>query len=226
MTVTAFFGSGAVIPTIAVRLVGPAERCFEVLEFFLFSWDKIDAENIEARRRERILRELVDVLSRQAAEGIALVGIDGDFSGRNVVRGAGLDFNKAKHGAMPGDEVEIPGQIAGGPAPRHHCVAFAAQMEKRRILAVNAGGEMRGLDCGATSTVGNPLQSGKSVFETGNADLLEPSHRRPLSALRKQGANRNQLNGTRGLARRTASRCSVERQWGCQACATSSSVAR
>ena len=126
--------------------------------------------------------QLAHVLAGQAAQNVALVGIDGLFGRRYIPRGAGLDLEEAEHRPLPGDEVQIAGQIACRPSPRYHRVALAAQVRANGFLALDAGranGRARPAPPAARS---NPVQAGQRPLKVSSAYLSRLLHRQPLSA--------------------------------------------
>ena len=84
-----------------------------MLELLFLSRHKIDAEHIETDEWSCLLRQLAHVMASQPANGVSLVGVDGGFGGRDVMRGAGLHFDDAKQRSIPRNQVEIAGYGSG-----------------------------------------------------------------------------------------------------------------
>src|SRR5580698_9086996 len=105
----------AVLSELVVFPLAPAESGFEVHEFLLFSWNEVDAQDVEANRWAGLHRQLSNVGAGQFAKGMTLVRVDGNLSSGDVVSRARLHFDEAEHLTLPGNQVEITALVAARP---------------------------------------------------------------------------------------------------------------
>jgi hypothetical protein len=104
------------------------------------------------------------------------VRVNGDLGGSGVAGGAGLHFDKTEPWPLPCDQVHIAGQVARRPAPRHHGVTLAAQVEEGRVLALDAGGQVDGHVIRLAAPARCPFETGQRALLTADPHPLHPSH--------------------------------------------------
>jgi hypothetical protein len=97
---------------VAFPVLAPSERVLKMDELALLPRDQVDAHYVEPDRRRCGLGKLPEVGAREPTQHQALVAVDGYFSGGHILRRAGLDFDKAQQGAVPGDQIKIAGPVA------------------------------------------------------------------------------------------------------------------
>jgi hypothetical protein len=109
---------------------------------------QIDGDDVEADGdlRSHVLGKTLAEDAGEGAQDALLVLVDGELGGNDVAAGAGLDFDEAEAGAVPGYEVDIPGEARCLPAAGDDGVASLAQVKESFLFAVEAGEEVcRGL---------------------------------------------------------------------------------
>jgi hypothetical protein len=76
-----------------------------------------------------------------------------DFSGRDGAFRAGLNFDEAKQGAVPRDQIDVGGDVARGPTTCRDGVTLALQVEEGGVFAFNSNFKMSGEVLGPTAKV-------------------------------------------------------------------------
>lgn len=128
-------------------------------------------------------------MARQPPQYIAFVPVHSNFGWSQIVRGTGLDFKKAEHGPVPGDEIEIAGQVAGGPAAGHDGIALAEQIQAGRLFAFDPGEEMSGQLFDPSTARGESVEAGKGALQQAGTNFRGLGHCPPLCRGRAMRAN-------------------------------------
>lgn len=119
---------------------------------------EIDADHVETGRRRSGETELADVAAGEAEKRAYLVRVDGGFGGFGVAGGAGFDFDETEGFAVPGDEIEIAGGVAGAPAAGDDAVTATAEEVEGGVFSGFADGQMQGQLRGAPALVCKPVE--------------------------------------------------------------------
>ena len=90
----------------------PAKCVFKMQQFRLLAGQEIYADDVEARLRRRLVRQLTHVLSCHTAQSHALVLVDCRFGGRGITCCSCLHFEEAKQRSLPRHEIQVSRQIA------------------------------------------------------------------------------------------------------------------
>ena len=181
-----------------------------MLKFTFSSGDEIDADDIEAGRRSSGLWKLLEIATREAAEDVALVIVDGGLGGGKVAGRAGFYFDEAERRPVPGNQVDVAGHIAGGPAARDDGVALALQVEQRSVFAVDANREMRGHDT-LSAPARKAVECGERLLRQSDTHLSEIhcNHSRPI------GEKVQIASGSKGAFRVQIAPDFLRRAWDC-----------
>jgi len=150
-------------------------------EFPLVARYEVHAEDVESPRWRLGLWELAHIAAREATQRGALVRVDGSFSGSEIARGARFDFDEAKHRAIPGNQIDVSRNVAGGPSARDDGVAFAAEIEEGGIFAFETCDKMRRQIGRAASALCNAIEDAEGTFEKRESNLRSLSHDSLLS---------------------------------------------
>jgi hypothetical protein len=153
----------------------PAEGILKMQKFRLLPRHPVDTDDIESHRRPLLLRQQPEVVRRQPAQNNSFVPVDRGFGRSHVLRGSRLDFDEAKHGSLPGNQIDVARPLAAGPAPRHHNVSLAAQVKENRIFSLCPGKQMGGKRLPSAAGRNAP-QSGHNPLHGGNAWFCEGFH--------------------------------------------------
>lgn len=146
----------------------PAECVFEVYEIAWMAGNQVDADHVEANGRRFPLRQLPEVVRSQAAQCVTLVSIDGGLGRRHVLSGSRFDFDKAKDGTVPCDEIDVARAVARRPPSRDHNVSLFAEEKEHRVFTLKTCGQVGG-DAGSSATAGNCIKPGQGCLEPAGA---------------------------------------------------------
>jgi hypothetical protein len=119
-------------------MLAPAKRAFEVCKFRGRSRQEVHADDVEAHFRGSFARQLTHVVPSEAAQHVALLGVDRGLGWRHIMRRARLHFDETKQRPLPCNQIQIAGQISTRPPMRHHNVALALQIRTGGILAFDS----------------------------------------------------------------------------------------